>query len=52
MPPKKKDKKDIVQTEMFSVRRDQYDRLTKLSEKEGRSRREIFERMLNKYESD
>lgn len=39
-----------IQTEMFSVREDQYDRLTKIAKKEKRNRRAVFDRMLDQYE--
>jgi hypothetical protein len=46
---RKKSEKPI-ETEMFSVRKDQYDRLTKIADKEKRNRRAVFDRMLDKYE--
>lgn len=39
-----------VETEMFSVRKDQYARITKLADKEKRNRRAILDRLLDKYE--
>lgn len=43
-------KEILIKPRMFSVREEQYERLIKLANAEGRSKRELFERMLNLYE--
>ena len=48
MPPKKK----IIVPKMLSIRENQYKRLSKIAEKEGRSMRTILERMLDQYEKN
>ena len=55
MPPKKKiivPKKKIIVPKMLSIRENQYKRLSKIAEKEGRSMRTILERMLDQYEKN
>lgn len=42
--------KEVIEPKMISIRKDQYDRLQAIADKEGRSMRSVLERMLDKYE--
>ena len=47
---KQKKKKEVMETEMFSIRKDQHDRLLRLKASDHRSMRAILDRALDMYE--